>query len=198
MKKIALFLIALIIIIDLFPTSVSAHSGRTDSNGCHHCWTGSCYGEYHCHKNTSSSSTSSSAEKKNSTSSSSSDESWMVILIIMLIGTGGSSIYLYKTNKELHSIQKNNLAYIERLKIDNKTLTEDKKELIKTTRKLKNEIDTYKYRVDYIAQQRIDNWFAERYKGRLNPYTGRPILSEKDFNEYLEQYKNRHDGESHY
>ncbi|MFB3919239.1 MAG: YHYH domain-containing protein [Candidatus Velamenicoccus archaeovorus] len=30
------------------------HPGRTDSQGCHHCWTncarwGLAYGEYHCH-----------------------------------------------------------------------------------------------------------------------------------------------------
>lgn len=26
-----------------------AHSGRTDSSGCHNCYTGACAGEYHCH-----------------------------------------------------------------------------------------------------------------------------------------------------
>lgn len=26
-----------------------AHSGRTDSSGCHNCYTSECYGEYHCH-----------------------------------------------------------------------------------------------------------------------------------------------------
>jgi len=29
--------------------TVQAHSGRTDSSGCHNCHTGSCAGEYHCH-----------------------------------------------------------------------------------------------------------------------------------------------------
>ncbi len=38
----------------LKPLAISAHPGRTDSNGCHTCWTncdkwGLSYGEYHCH-----------------------------------------------------------------------------------------------------------------------------------------------------
>lgn len=36
----------------LFLVSVSpslAHSGRTNSAGCHNCYTGSCAGTYHCH-----------------------------------------------------------------------------------------------------------------------------------------------------
>lgn len=45
MKKV---LITLFLIL-LFPKSASAHSGRTDSFGCHNCYTGSCAGEYHCH-----------------------------------------------------------------------------------------------------------------------------------------------------
>lgn len=45
MRKI-LFILSLFI---LFVPSVSAHSGRTDSSGCHNCYTSYCYGEYHCH-----------------------------------------------------------------------------------------------------------------------------------------------------
>lgn len=30
-------------------TLVLAHSGRTNSSGCHNCYTGSCAGTYHCH-----------------------------------------------------------------------------------------------------------------------------------------------------
>lgn len=30
-------------------TSIWAHSGRTDSSGCHNCYTSACAGEYHCH-----------------------------------------------------------------------------------------------------------------------------------------------------
>lgn len=33
----------------LFPLSVSAHSGRTDSSGGHNCYVGSCAGTYHYH-----------------------------------------------------------------------------------------------------------------------------------------------------
>lgn len=31
------------------PKNIEAHSGRTDSSGCHNCYTSECYGEYHCH-----------------------------------------------------------------------------------------------------------------------------------------------------
>ena len=30
---------------------VHAHSGKTDENGCHCCYTDECYKEYHCHDN---------------------------------------------------------------------------------------------------------------------------------------------------
>lgn len=46
MKKVA---IALLFLLILFPSAVSAHSGRTDAYGCHNCYTSYCYGEYHCH-----------------------------------------------------------------------------------------------------------------------------------------------------
>ncbi len=41
-------------------------------------------------------------------------------------------------------------------------------------------------RAQYEAsvQQRIDNAYATAFKGQENPYTGKPILSEQDFNEY--------------
>jgi hypothetical protein len=45
MKKILITLFLFL----LFPKVISAHSGRTDSSGCHNCYTGSCAGEYHCH-----------------------------------------------------------------------------------------------------------------------------------------------------
>jgi hypothetical protein len=31
------------------PSVAAAHSGRTNSSGCHNCYTGSCAGTYHCH-----------------------------------------------------------------------------------------------------------------------------------------------------
>lgn len=31
------------------PINIEAHSGRTNSSGCHNCNVGSCAGEYHCH-----------------------------------------------------------------------------------------------------------------------------------------------------
>jgi|GEM_PF-2486551 hypothetical protein len=46
--KIRILLPILITSLLLIP-SVSAHSGRTDSSGCHNCYTSYCYGEYHCH-----------------------------------------------------------------------------------------------------------------------------------------------------
>lgn len=52
MKKINLFLIALVLII---PNISLAHPGRTDASGCHTCRTncaswGLSTGEYHCHR----------------------------------------------------------------------------------------------------------------------------------------------------
>jgi hypothetical protein len=39
----------IILLLFLLPQSASAHSGRTDSSGCHNCYTSYCAGEYHCH-----------------------------------------------------------------------------------------------------------------------------------------------------
>jgi hypothetical protein len=51
----AKLIILVIIIIVSFPIITTAHSGRTDSYGCHTCKTncaswGLSYGEYHCHQ----------------------------------------------------------------------------------------------------------------------------------------------------
>jgi hypothetical protein len=42
-------LLTLLLIFFSVVTSASAHSGRTDSSGCHNCYTSYCAGEYHCH-----------------------------------------------------------------------------------------------------------------------------------------------------
>ena len=39
----------LVLSLFLIPSNVSAHSGRTNSSGCHNCNVGSCAGTYHCH-----------------------------------------------------------------------------------------------------------------------------------------------------
>ncbi|MBP9687247.1 YHYH domain-containing protein [Candidatus Woesebacteria bacterium] len=44
MKKLIILVLFL-----AFPSIVSAHSGRTNSSGCHNCNVGSCAGTYHCH-----------------------------------------------------------------------------------------------------------------------------------------------------
>lgn len=46
MKKSILFIVCIYLI---NPLVIFAHSGRTNSSGCHNCYTGSCAGEYHCH-----------------------------------------------------------------------------------------------------------------------------------------------------
>lgn len=33
----------------VFPSVIFAHSGRTNSSGCHNCNVGACAGTYHCH-----------------------------------------------------------------------------------------------------------------------------------------------------
>lgn len=50
-------IIIILISIFIFPIYIAAHSGGTDSNGGHHCWTdcenyGYDYGEYHYHGTT--------------------------------------------------------------------------------------------------------------------------------------------------
>lgn len=47
--KLKLFLILFFLIVLFSFSRVFAHSGRTDSSGCHNCYTSECYGEYHCH-----------------------------------------------------------------------------------------------------------------------------------------------------
>ena len=44
-------IIFIIIFVFAMVLPVYAHSGRTDENGCHCCYTEECYGEYHCHNN---------------------------------------------------------------------------------------------------------------------------------------------------
>jgi hypothetical protein len=44
--KVIIFILALFF---FFPSAVDAHSGRTNSSGCHNCNVGSCAGTYHCH-----------------------------------------------------------------------------------------------------------------------------------------------------
>jgi hypothetical protein len=46
--KYTVFLIAIIVYFSSFKL-VAAHSGGTDSYGCHNCYTDECYGDYHCH-----------------------------------------------------------------------------------------------------------------------------------------------------
>ena len=48
MKYILYTLLALFSVL-ISPRISLAHSGRTDSSGCHNCYTSYCYGEYHCH-----------------------------------------------------------------------------------------------------------------------------------------------------
>lgn len=44
-------IIFVIIFVFVMALPVYAHSGRTDENGCHCCYTEECYKEYHCHNN---------------------------------------------------------------------------------------------------------------------------------------------------
>ena len=70
MKRLLIFIFTLFIII-ASSSSVQAHPGRTDDNGCHYCWT-NCeyyslsYGEYHCHDGGSSGSSGGSSSTYNS------------------------------------------------------------------------------------------------------------------------------------
>lgn len=43
------FILGIFIFIGNSLGATFAHSGRTDSSGCHNCYTSECYGEYHCH-----------------------------------------------------------------------------------------------------------------------------------------------------
>lgn len=47
MKRFVFLIIFLVFL--SFPLQVKAHSGGTNSYGCHNCYTSQCYGEYHCH-----------------------------------------------------------------------------------------------------------------------------------------------------
>lgn len=38
-----------VLLLFIFTTPAYAHSGRTNSSGCHNCYTGACAGTYHCH-----------------------------------------------------------------------------------------------------------------------------------------------------
>jgi len=49
MKNLSFFLITTVLLSIAFSRSVNAHSGRTNSSGCHNCNVGSCAGTYHCH-----------------------------------------------------------------------------------------------------------------------------------------------------
>ncbi|OGM77844.1 hypothetical protein A2375_01965 [Candidatus Woesebacteria bacterium RIFOXYB1_FULL_31_120] len=48
MKKL-IFALAPVLLLVLVPKITLAHSGRTNSEGCHNCNVGSCAGTYHCH-----------------------------------------------------------------------------------------------------------------------------------------------------
>lgn len=43
--------------------------------------------------------------------------------------------------------------------------------------------------MERAAQARIDAAYAKAYEGRANPYTGQPITTEKEYQEYMEQYR---------
>lgn len=47
MKRLVFLFIFLVFL--SFPIQAQAHSGGTNSYGCHNCYTSECYGEYHCH-----------------------------------------------------------------------------------------------------------------------------------------------------
>jgi hypothetical protein len=47
--KIYTVLLLFILVFVIQSPVASAHSGRTNSSGCHNCYTGSCAGTYHCH-----------------------------------------------------------------------------------------------------------------------------------------------------
>ncbi len=54
MKVFVLMVMTALSLMTVLSSQVSAHPGRTDAAGCHHCWTnceswGLSYGEYHCH-----------------------------------------------------------------------------------------------------------------------------------------------------
>lgn len=237
-RKTLLLSFLVLILTGIFQLTISAHPGKTDSNGCHTCWTnceiyGLEYGEYHCH-NSSSNTTSnynSSIPETNTQSNNSNNysieldqEDYIDSLEMQISGLiEDRDYYKYKylnTNVELSNKKNelNNLSkkyknirslYICILIIsiisiislltkrnEKKNLIDEiekKNQIIKKLNIEKKQIDLY---INNTIQTHIDDWFAERYKGRLNPYTNRPILSEKDFNDYLEEYKKRHDGET--
>lgn len=74
MKRILGFVVVVVLMLSSTPSSVKAHPGRTDANGCHTCKTncgkwGLEYGQYHCHNGGGSSSGgSSSSQRKTSPS----------------------------------------------------------------------------------------------------------------------------------
>lgn len=43
-------------------------------------------------------------------------------------------------------------------------------------------------KIEAETQKRVDARIAEQYKGKVNPYNGKPIASEADLNEYLAAY----------
>ena len=54
MKKLILHITLAFLLLFVFGVEVNAHSGRTNSSGCHNCNVGSCAGTYHCHNSGSS------------------------------------------------------------------------------------------------------------------------------------------------
>ena len=105
MKKIIIFFISILLAISL-PIKIEAHSGGTDSSGCHVCRTncaqyGLTTGQYHCHSssrpstntntNRPSSNTNTSSSSSNNSDSSSDNNS----LSIWKIGFYGLGLYIF-------------------------------------------------------------------------------------------------------
>jgi len=49
MRRVLVYCCIFILLTFVGADYIYAHSGRTDSFGCHNCYTDYCYGEYHCH-----------------------------------------------------------------------------------------------------------------------------------------------------
>lgn len=159
---------AILLFLGTFVMPIFAHSGRTDENGCHCCYTDECYGEYHCHdngrtyypdnpKNCLVASSRSTATKDSSSNNPKKSNSSFLYLAAILGG-----FVFYKKHK--------------------KSRTQPKK-VVSTEMNFR--------KLSYPSSR----WMQEKYcfcKGKTNPYTGKKIETYNEFKKYITEYQNRH------
>ena len=181
---------------------VQAHPGNEDEHGCHWCWTEECYGEYHCNSNNSAKDSSNSSSSDYQSNEGYKDPVKYYKTLYEKYYSMYSKSYLQENKTNSEAIKYKELYENQKTKNGSNLVLGCAAILFillfkrKQIKSLKNENAELKKDMHKIAKNHIDDWFKERYKDRPNPYTGKPILSEEDFNKYLEEYKKRHNDKS--